>query len=136
MDEIVTSVKRVTDIMAEITVASQEQTSGIEQINQAITQMDQVTQQNAALVEEAAAAAASLQEQASGLSQVVSVFKLDQEQRHHAAPARRVAPAHARTALRQPPRAKQAIAAPQRRQAAAPQLAMAGASAAGDWEEF
>ncbi|SFC49772.1 methyl-accepting chemotaxis protein [Polaromonas sp. OV174] len=78
MDEIVDSVKRVTDIMAEITAASQEQTSGIEQINQAITQMDQVTQQNAALVEEAAAAAQSLQEQASGLSQVVSVFKLDQ----------------------------------------------------------
>ncbi|MES2890193.1 MAG: methyl-accepting chemotaxis protein, partial [Pseudomonadota bacterium] len=77
MDEIVGSVKRVTDIMAEITAASQEQTSGIEQINQAITQMDQVTQQNAALVEEAAAAASSLQEQASGLSQVVSVFRLD-----------------------------------------------------------
>jgi methyl-accepting chemotaxis protein len=131
MDEIVGSVKRVTDIMAEITVASREQTSGIEQINQAITQMDQVTQQNAALVEEAAAAAASLQEQASGLSQVVSVFKLDQEQRNSAAPARRVAPALARTAIKQPPRAKHAIAAPQRRQAAAPQLAVAG-----DWEEF
>ena len=77
MDEIVDSVKRVTDIMAEITAASQEQTQGIEQINQAITQMDQVTQQNAALVEEAAAAASSLQEQASGLSQVVSVFRLE-----------------------------------------------------------
>ncbi len=79
MDEIVDSVKRVTDIMAEITAASQEQSSGIEQVNQAITQMDQVTQQNAALVEEAAAAAASLQEQAGRLSQVVSVFKLDDE---------------------------------------------------------
>ena len=56
--------------------ASQEQTSGIEQINQAITQMDQVTQQNAALVEEAAAAAASLQEQAGVLVQAVSVFRL------------------------------------------------------------
>jgi methyl-accepting chemotaxis protein len=77
MEEIVDSVKRVTDIMAEIAAASQEQTQGIEQINQAITQMDQVTQQNAALVEEAAAAAQSLQEQASGLSQVVSVFRLD-----------------------------------------------------------
>ena len=77
MEEIVGSVKRVTDIMGEIAAASQEQTLGIEQINQAITQMDQVTQQNAALVEEAAAAAQSLQEQASGLSQVVSVFKLD-----------------------------------------------------------
>jgi methyl-accepting chemotaxis protein len=63
--------------MGEITAASQEQTSGIEQINQAITQMDQVTQQNAALVEEASAAAQSLQEQAGNLSQVVSVFKVD-----------------------------------------------------------
>ena len=60
MAEIVASVKRVTDIMAEITAASQEQSGGIEQVNQAITQMDQVTQQNAALVEEAAAAAESL----------------------------------------------------------------------------
>jgi len=84
MEEIVTSVKRVTDIMGEITAASQEQTSGIEQINQAITQMDQVTQQNAALVEEAAAAAASLQEQAGGLSQVVSIFQLDARDRARA----------------------------------------------------
>jgi methyl-accepting chemotaxis protein len=76
----VDSVKRVTDIMAEITASSQEQTQGIEQINQAITQMDQVTQQNAALVEEAAAAAQSLQEQAAGLSQVVSVYKREQHQ--------------------------------------------------------
>lgn len=76
MDEIVESVKRVTDIMGEITVASQEQTSGIEQISQAINQMDHVTQQNAALVEQAAAAAQSLQDQASKLSHVVSIFKL------------------------------------------------------------
>ncbi|RST45544.1 HAMP domain-containing protein [Variovorax sp. DXTD-1] len=77
MDEIVASVRRVTDIMGEIAAASQEQTTGIEQINQAITQMDQVTQQNAALVEEAAAAAASLQDQAGSLSQLVGVFRLD-----------------------------------------------------------
>ena len=77
MDEIVGSVRRVTDIMGEITAASQEQTQGIEQINQAITQMDQVTQQNAALVEEAAAAAQSMQEQAGSLVEAVSVFKLD-----------------------------------------------------------
>ena len=77
MEEIVESVKRVTDIMGEITAASQEQTSGIEQINTAITQMDQVTQQNASLVEEAAAAAASLQEQTHSLLQAVSVFKLE-----------------------------------------------------------
>ena len=76
MEEIVESVKRVTDIMGEITAASQEQTSGIEQINTAITQMDEVTQQNASLVEEAAAAAESLQEQAGSLLQAVSVFQL------------------------------------------------------------
>ena len=76
MQEIVDSVKRVTDIMGNISAASQEQTTGIDQINQAITQMDQVTQQNAALVEEAAAAAGSLQEQADGLVETVRVFKL------------------------------------------------------------
>ncbi len=76
MQAIVVSIKNVTDIMHEITAASQEQTSGIEQINEAITQMDAVTQQNAALVEQAAAAAASLQEQAGALAQVVSVFTL------------------------------------------------------------
>jgi methyl-accepting chemotaxis protein len=140
MDEIVGSVKRVTDIMAEITAASQEQTQGIEQINQAITQMDQVTQQNAALVEQAAAAAASLQEQASGLSQVVSVFKLDDSQQvsqqvNRAPLPQRSAPQ--KTTPRQPPAAKQAIAAPQRKQALADkpkQLATAGSD--GDWEEF
>lgn len=77
MEEIVGSVKRVTDIMAEIMAASQEQSIGIDQVNQAIGQMDQVTQQNAALVEEAAAAAHSLQEQASDLAQTVAVFTLD-----------------------------------------------------------
>jgi methyl-accepting chemotaxis protein len=76
MTEIVDSVKRVTDIMAEIMAASQEQSSGIEQVNQAIGQMDQVTQQNAALVEEATAAAQSLQDQAGKLAEVVGVFKL------------------------------------------------------------
>ena len=76
MEEIVTSVKRVTDIMGEITAASQEQSIGIEQVNTAITQMDEVTQQNAALVEQAAAAAESLEEQAGVLSQSVSVFRI------------------------------------------------------------
>ena len=76
MDEIVGSVRRVTDIMGEITAASHEQTQGIEQINQAITRMDQVTQQNAALVEQAAAASGALQEQAQGLVEAVSVFDL------------------------------------------------------------
>ncbi|MFI5443902.1 methyl-accepting chemotaxis protein [Polaromonas sp. UC242_47] len=133
MDEIVDSVKRVTDIMGEITTASQEQTSGIEQINQAIAQMDQVTQQNAALVEEAAAAAASLQEQASGLSQAVSVFKLDDDQQRDGASL-------SGAVLAQPPAAKPAIAAPKRSvsSAALParRLAVASASGAPGWEEF
>jgi methyl-accepting chemotaxis protein len=77
MQEIVESVKRVTDIMGEISAASQEQTSGIEQINQAIVQMDEVIQQSASLVEaEAAAASQAMQDQAGNLAQVVSVFKL------------------------------------------------------------
>ena len=76
MAEIVASVKRVTDIMGEITAASREQGSGIEEINHAVSQMDQVTQQNAALVEEAAAAAESMLTQARGLNDIVSVFKL------------------------------------------------------------
>jgi len=76
MSEIVTAVKRVTDIMAEIAAASDEQSTGIEQVNQAIIQMDEVTQQNAALVEEAAAAAESMQEQANNLFAAVSVFKV------------------------------------------------------------
>lgn len=76
MGEIVTSVKRVTTIMSDISAASHEQRTGIDQVNQAVSKMDEVTQQNAALVEEAAAAAASLKEQALKLSQAVSIFKL------------------------------------------------------------
>ena len=76
MVEIVNSVKRVTDIMAEISAASGEQSSGIEQVHQAITQLDDVTQQNAALVEQAAAASESLEDQARNLSTSISVFKL------------------------------------------------------------
>lgn len=79
MGEVVTSVRRVTDIMGEITSASREQSVGIDEVNQAIGQMDQVTQQNAALVEEAAAAAASMQEQAAQLAQVAASFKLGTE---------------------------------------------------------
>jgi methyl-accepting chemotaxis protein len=76
MQEIVASVQRVTQIMAEITEASTEQSVGIDQINGAVTQMDDVTQQNAALVEEAAAAASSLEEQAKRLAATAAFFKL------------------------------------------------------------
>jgi methyl-accepting chemotaxis protein len=72
----VSSVQRVTDVMSEISAASGEQTQGIEQVNQAITQMDEVTQQNAALVEEAASASQSLSHQAQRLSELVGVFRL------------------------------------------------------------
>ena len=83
MEQVVESIRRVTDIMAEITHASAEQTGGIEQVNAAIGQMDEATQQNAALVEESAAAAGAMQEQAAKLAQVVGVFKVEE----HAVPA-------------------------------------------------
>jgi methyl-accepting chemotaxis protein len=79
MDEIVASVKRVTDIMSEIAAASIEQSAGIDQVNKAVNQMDEVTQQNAALVEQAAAAAESLEEQAQTLSDTVAQFRLDSD---------------------------------------------------------
>ncbi|MDP2266733.1 MAG: methyl-accepting chemotaxis protein, partial [Thiobacillus sp.] len=77
MDDILTSVQLVTEIMSGIAEASQEQSAGIEQVNQAVGQMDEMTQQNAALVEQAAAAAESLRNQADKLAQAVSVFKMD-----------------------------------------------------------
>jgi methyl-accepting chemotaxis protein len=77
MEEIVVSVKRVTDIMQEISLATGEQQSGIEQINQAISEMDSMTQQNSALVEQASAASEAMREQAGNMEQAVSVFKLE-----------------------------------------------------------
>jgi len=90
MNDVVASVRRMTDIMGEITSASSEQSIGIDQVNTAITQMDSVTQQNAALVEQAAAAAASMQDQAARLADVASSFKLGHDGLHGAlsAPAR------------------------------------------------
>jgi len=80
MSEVVTSIQRVADIMGEISAASQEQNDGIEQVNQAVAQMDTVTQQNASLVEEAAAASESLQNQAARLAELVSVFRIAEGQ--------------------------------------------------------
>ena len=94
MKEIVESVQRVNDIMNDITTASNEQTAGIDQINIAITEMDNVTQRNAALVEEAAGAASQLEDQASDLSQVVSVFKLPGEQIGKVPPAKHMQPSN------------------------------------------
>ncbi|MCS0631116.1 methyl-accepting chemotaxis protein [Telluria mixta] len=87
MEQVVTSVRRVAGIVAGISSASREQTHGIEQVNSAIGQMDRVTQQNAALVEQAAAAAASMQEQANRLADMVSVFQIDVPRRFVKPPA-------------------------------------------------
>ena len=135
MEQVVESIRRVTDIMAEITHASREQTGGIEQVNSAIGQMDETTQQNAALVEESAAAAGAMQEQAAKLAEVVSVFKLDQQA--VAAPAA-VAPARAVALHPVPParvRKEPAIPAATLTKPAAKPAARATATA-DEWEEF
>ena len=138
MDEIVTSVKHVADIMNEITAASQEQSSGIEQVNQAISQMDEMTQQNAALVEQAAAAADSMQMQAAALAQAVSVFKLrlaEQAARATLASAPRPAPA-AQASLPAKPVATRAVAARAATPPGARAKPVAPAGTGDEWEEF
>lgn len=134
IDEVVVSVKRVTDIVGEISMASNEQSVGIEQVNQAILQMDQVTQQNAALVEQAAAATGSMQDQADQLTRAVSVFNLG----NYALPVAQVRQvASALKSKAGKPASLPKTKAP--RQAAVPALAPARLQAAGgnsDWEEF
>ncbi len=117
MEEIVTSVKRVTDIMAEISAASQEQSQGIEQVNQTITSMDEVTQQNAALVEEASASARSLEEQAQGLNNSVNRFKVDDSAVRSTDPVVESRPA-TRNVTVMPARATRTAATPARKAAA------------------
>ena len=137
MEEIVTSVKKVSDLIAEIAAASQEQSSGIEQVNTAITQMDQVVQQNASLVEEATAATESMKEQASSLLQTVARFKLGTEQPAyaslHAIAPRRPAPStggpspiKVRLAANPGPLVAAALGAP----------GHASKSGNGEWKEF
>jgi methyl-accepting chemotaxis protein len=148
MDEVVASVRRVTDIMSEIANASAEQSAGIEQVNHSIIEMDSMTQQNAALVEEAAAAAQSLQDQAAELARVVSIFKLTEGEESFAetlvaisapapvaasvpavrAPAKRAA----RPSLKKPASASGAASAAAEQ--AAPRKA--AATAGDEWEEF
>ncbi|MES2012698.1 MAG: methyl-accepting chemotaxis protein, partial [Pseudomonadota bacterium] len=99
MQEIVTSVKRVSDIIGEIAAASQEQSLGIEQVNDAIMKMDDVTQQNTALVEEAAAAAESMLDQADELMHAVSVFQLEGDEKHRAATNKRALTSPMRSAV-------------------------------------
>ncbi len=126
MNEIVSAVKRVTDIMAEIAAASNEQSSGIEQVNQALVQMDEVTQQNAALVEEAAASAEAMQEQALALTAAVHVFKINKDKAGTRAavakPAATPAPAAARKVPEIPTKERKLIKARE--------------EADGDWKEF
>jgi len=104
MGEVVRSVKQVTDIMGEIASASSEQTKGIEQVNVAVTQMDEVTQQNAALVEQATAAAQAMSDQAESLRAAVSIFRVDAAQQPVQSTARsvRTKPARAIATLKKP----------------------------------
>ncbi|MES2072064.1 MAG: methyl-accepting chemotaxis protein [Pseudomonadota bacterium] len=141
MDEVVASVRRVNDIISEITSASQEQSAGIEQVNQAIVQMDEVTQQNAALVEQAAAAAGSLQDQAAELAKVVSIFKLGRNEQAALAGSgnsrnsRKPTPACRSEAKVVPLRARGA-AGKVKQGAAAQKKLTATAKDKDDWEEF
>ena len=149
LEEIVSSIKRVADIVGEIAAASAEQASGIDQVNSAITQMDEMTQQNAALVEESAAASQSLNEQAHGLMQLMSFFQLGnragmqtqgfvearpQAQRH--VPAKQVAAAPVKKPVAKPIAHRPA---PVAHKAAVHHVAKPAAKPAakdGDWEEF
>ncbi|WP_322106259.1 methyl-accepting chemotaxis protein [Paraburkholderia sp. J41] len=146
MTEIIGAVRRVTDIMGEIAAASQEQSGGIEQVARAVTQMDEVTQQNAALVEEAAAAAQSLEDQAGRLREAVAVFTLDDGAASAAsvsafasAPVRPAARAAAApSAAKRPPRPAAPVVKPVPlvRPAAAAPMKTAAAASGDDWETF
>jgi methyl-accepting chemotaxis protein len=136
--EIVMRVKKVTDVMAEIASSSREQASGIEQVNKAITMMDDVTQQNAALVEEASAAAQALTEQASSLTQLIARYRVEESSSEEAPrsalrPAA-AAPAVERRAANRPLTGKKRPAAPEI--AAAPPRRPAAAAAAEEWKDF
>ena len=145
MHEIVQSIQRVTDIVGEISSASNEQNAGVGQVSEAVTQMDQATQQNAALVEESAAAAASLQQQAQQLVQAVGVFKLVANASALSRPAAVTAPAAYKPATPVRPAAKPAAAKPAVKPAAKPlakpaalkiEAAPAKGGASDDWESF
>ncbi len=151
MGEIVSAIKRVSDVVSEISAASQEQITGIEQVSRAVTQMDQVVQQNAALVEESASASESMAAQAEHLIQSVAGFKI--EERSAGAPrvepvALRVgsvaAPLKAQDAPRLAPKPAKKQAQPRHRDAPRPAAAMlkarrtdtVPANSEGDWQEF
>jgi methyl-accepting chemotaxis protein len=147
MDEIVASVQRVTDIIGEISAAALEQSQGIGQVNEAVTRLDQMTQQNAALVEESAAAAESLKDQAHRMTTVVAGFRIDGSV-VDAVPAARPVAAHkpavavhkpapaARPVAAKAPAARPAPARPAVAAAPAPVAAPVAAGASDDWESF
>jgi methyl-accepting chemotaxis protein len=146
MGEVVSAVHRLTDIVSEISAASEEQRRGIEQVNLAVGEMDQVTQQNAALVEEAAAAAGSLEEQAQRLKAAVATFQVEGEQAiapQTASATVKAVPVAAKPALKSvaKPLVKPAAPLPPPSQAvASARSASAGRSSPantdGDWETF
>ncbi|WP_447927628.1 methyl-accepting chemotaxis protein [Vreelandella sp. EE27] len=129
MTDVVSAVRRVADIMDEISAASQEQSDGIEQVSHAVGQMDEVTQQNAALVQQAAAAAASLEDQASRLEQAVAVFKVLEGQQSRASAS------GAHTAGQQAAR-KPALASPAKQSAPRSEKPGKRESAVEEWESF
>ncbi len=135
MTEVVNSIKRVTDIMGEISAASSEQSSGVAQVGEAVSQMDKATQQNAALVEESAAAAESLRDQAQQLVQVVAVFKLGHGGHGHAAaePVHRTASTAPAAAVerRSPNRARNVV-----RPSFKPAPAKLAKTGTDEWESF
>jgi methyl-accepting chemotaxis protein len=143
MNDVVTSICRVTDIMGEISAASNEQSSGVVQVGEAVTQMDRDTQQNAALVEEMAAAASSLKDQVQELVRAVAVFKLNPGAAFASAPSTPRAPqapvakAGAIASSSPPARgaAKQPVLSSRRSSPPVPLLAATG-DKSGDWEKF
>ncbi len=144
MTDIVSSVQRVTDIIGEITAAAAEQSHGIGQVNGAVVQLDQMTQQNAALVEESAAAAESLKDQALRLTEVVSVFRLGEEERQQAYVAKprkssKPAPGKASASVHRPaPRPASAKPAAAPMASPSPAASHPAPKAAGDddWQSF
>jgi methyl-accepting chemotaxis protein len=153
MEEVVDSVKRVTDIMSDIAAASAEQSAGIEQVNLSIIEMDGMTQQNAALVEQAAAAFQSLQDQAAELQRVVSIFKLEEGMQAAAEQAAAIRPAAPAAAIATAVTTRAVAARPAKPQLKKPEAKAAGhavssaektstskkvaaAAASDDWEEF
>jgi len=138
MTEIVASVQRVTDIIGEISAAAREQSEGIASVNASVVQLDQMTQQNAALVEESAAAAESLREQSGRLAEAIGVFKLSGSLPAHAAPAVRrppATPAPRPSVAARPAKAVMAKAPP-RPAASTPAAPRSPATDDGNWETF